>query len=105
MGVEFIKIGFGNVVSANRIVAICSPESAPVKRLVQEARQNGRLIDATYGRRTRSVIFTDSDHIILATIQSGTVLNRQQSEKQSRREPPATQNKAAKDKHRKKTEE
>lgn len=73
---KFINIGFGNIVLANRIIAIVSPESAPIKRLIQEAREKGILIDATYGRRTRAVIITDSDNIILSSIQPETVANR-----------------------------
>lgn len=73
---KLINIGFGNVVLANRIVVIVSPESAPIKRLIQESRDKGMLIDATYGRRTRAVIITDSDHIILSSIQPETVANR-----------------------------
>lgn len=76
MSVRLINIGFGNVVSANRIIAIVSPESAPIKRIIQEARDKGILIDATYGRRTRAVIVTDSDHIILSAIQPETVAQR-----------------------------
>lgn len=76
MGVELINIGFGNIVSANRIISIVSPESAPIKRLVQESRDRGILIDATYGRRTRAVIVTDSDHIILSSLQPETVAQR-----------------------------
>ena len=64
---KLINIGYGNVVLANRIVAIVSPESAPIKRIIQDARDKGSLIDATYGRRTRAVIITDSDHIILSS--------------------------------------
>ena len=75
-GIRLINIGFGNLVSANRLVAIISPESAPVKRTIQEARERGMLIDATYGRRTRAVIVTDSDHIILSAVQPETVANR-----------------------------
>jgi regulator of extracellular matrix RemA (YlzA/DUF370 family) len=74
--VKLINIGFGNIVSANRIVSIVSPESAPIKRLVQEARDRGMLIDATYGRRTRAVIITDSDHVVLSAVQPETVANR-----------------------------
>ncbi len=74
--VNLINIGFGNIVMANRIIAIVSPESAPIKRLIQEARERAALIDATYGRRTRAVIITDSDHIILSAIQPETVANR-----------------------------
>lgn len=73
---KLINIGFGNMISAGRLIAIISPESAPVKRIVQEARDNHRLIDATYGRRTRAVIITDSDHIILSAIQPETVAHR-----------------------------
>ncbi|MBE6797663.1 MAG: DUF370 domain-containing protein [Ruminococcaceae bacterium] len=73
---KLINIGFGNLVSANRMVAIVSPESAPIKRIVQEAKENGTLIDATHGRRTRAVIITDSDHVILTYLQSETVANR-----------------------------
>lgn len=76
MEIRLINIGFGNIVSANRIVAIVSPESAPIKRIVQEARDRGVLIDATYGRRTRAVIITDSDHVILSAVQPETVANR-----------------------------
>ena len=73
---KLINIGFGNMVSANRLVAIVSPESAPIKRIIQDARESGSLIDATYGRRTRAVIITDSDHIILSAVQPETVANR-----------------------------
>jgi extracellular matrix regulatory protein A len=74
--IHLINIGFGNIVSANRVVAIVSPESAPIKRIVNDAREQGKLIDATYGRRTRAVIITDSSHIILSSIQPETVANR-----------------------------
>ena len=73
---KLINIGFGNMVSANRLVAIVSPESAPIKRMVSEAKAKGNLIDATHGRRTRAVIITDSDHIILTYLQCETVANR-----------------------------
>ncbi len=73
---KLINIGFGNLVSANRIVSIVSPDSSPIKRIIQEAKENGTLIDATHGRRTRAVIITDSDHIILTYLQSETVANR-----------------------------
>ena len=76
MDIRLINIGFGNIVSANRMVAIVSPESAPIKRIVQEARDRGMLVDATYGRRTRAVIITDSDHIILSAVQPETVAHR-----------------------------
>ena len=73
---KLINIGFGNMVSANRLVAIVSPESAPIKRIIQDAKEKGMLIDATYGRRTRAVIITDSDHVILSVVQPETVANR-----------------------------
>ena len=73
---KLINIGFGNMVCANRLVAIVSPESAPIKRIIQDARDRGTLVDATYGRRTRAVIITDSDHVILSAVQPETVANR-----------------------------
>ncbi len=73
---KLINIGYGNMVSAGRVVAIVSPESAPIKRMIQDARDGGSLIDATYGRRTRAVIVADSGHIILSAIQPETVSNR-----------------------------
>ena len=73
---KLINIGFGNMVSANRLVAIVSPESAPIKRIIQDAKERGSLIDATNGRRTRAVIVTDSDHVILSAVQPETVANR-----------------------------
>lgn len=73
---RLINIGFGNMVSASRVIAIISPESAPVKRIIQEARDSRALVDATYGRRTRAVIITDSDHVILSSLQPETVANR-----------------------------
>ncbi len=73
---KLVNIGFGNMVSANRIIAIVSPESAPIKRIVQDAKERGTLIDATHGRRTRAVIIADSDHIILTYLQSETLANR-----------------------------
>ena len=73
---KLINIGFGNIISANRLVAIVSPESAPIKRIIQDARDRGMLIDATYGRRTRAVIIMDSDHIILSAVQPATVAHR-----------------------------
>lgn len=76
MEIRLINIGFGNIVSVNRIIAIVSPESAPIKRIIQEARDRGILIDATYGRRTRAVIITDSEHVILSAVQPETVANR-----------------------------
>ena len=73
---KLINIGFGNMVSAARLVAIVSPDSAPVKRIVQDAKERGSLIDATHGRRTRAVIVTDSEHVILSAVQPETVANR-----------------------------
>ena len=73
---KLINIGFGSMVSANRLIAIVSPESAPIKRIIQDARDKGLLIDATYGRRTRAVIVTDSDHVILSAVQPETIGNR-----------------------------
>jgi len=73
---KLINIGFGNMVSANRLVAIVSPESAPIKRIIQDVRDRGQLIDATYGRRTRAVIIMDSGHVILSAIQPETVAGR-----------------------------
>lgn len=77
-----INIGFGSIVAANRIVAIVGPESAPIKRMIQEARERSMLVDATYGRRTRAVIVTDSEHIILSAVQPETVAQRMESREQ-----------------------
>ena len=73
---KFISIGSGNMVSAGRVVAIVSPESAPIKRIIQDAKEQKRVIDVTCGRRTRSVIITDSEHIILSAIRAETISNR-----------------------------
>jgi len=73
---QLINIGFGNIVSAERIISIVSPESAPIKRIVQEAKDSKMAIDATYGRRTRSVIIMDSGHVILSAVQPETVAGR-----------------------------
>ena len=73
---KFINIGFGNMVSVSRIVAIACPDSAPIKRLVQDAKDDDRVIDVSCGRRTRAVIITDSDHVILSAIQAETITNR-----------------------------
>lgn len=86
---KLINIGFGNMVSANRVIAIVSPESAPIKRMIQEAKEQGTLIDATHGRRTRAVIFTDSDFIILTYLQTETVANRLNEEDASEVEDEA----------------
>lgn len=76
MYIKLVNIGFGNIVAANRIISIISPESAPIKRIIQEARDKGMLVDATYGRRTRAVVVVDSGHIILSAVQPETVANR-----------------------------
>ena len=73
---RLINIGFGNLVACERIVSVVSPDSAPIKRMVQDARDKGRLIDASYGRKSRAVIFTDSDHIILSALQPETINSR-----------------------------
>ncbi|MBL9044452.1 MAG: DUF370 domain-containing protein [Myxococcales bacterium] len=74
--VRLVNIGYGNAVVAERVVAIVSPESAPMKRFKEEARKAGRLIDGTQGRRTRSILITDSDHIVLSALQTETVAER-----------------------------
>ena len=76
---KLINIGFGTMISAGRLVAIVSPDSAPIKRMVQEARDRGTLIDATYGRRTRSVLIMDNDHLVLSALQPDTVASRLES--------------------------
>ncbi len=73
---KLINIGFGNMINANRLIAIVSPDSAPIKRIIQECKERGTLIDATQGRRTRAVIIMDSDHVILTYLQCETVANR-----------------------------
>lgn len=73
---KFINIGFGNMVAADRVITIVSPDSAPIKRLVQDAKDAGRVIDVSCGRRTRAVIVTDSEHVILSAIQAETIANR-----------------------------
>ena len=73
---KLINIGFGNMVSSSRILTIVSPESAPIKRIIQEAKDRGMLVDATYGRRTRAVIIMASDHVVLSAIQPVTVATR-----------------------------
>ena len=76
MAVKLVNIGYGSIVSASRVISIVSPESAPIKRMIQEAREKNKLIDATYGRKTRAVIITDSEHVILSGMQPETVANR-----------------------------
>ena len=80
---KLINIGFGNMVSAGRLIAIVSPDSAPIKRMVQEARDRGVLIDATYGRRTRAVLIMDHDHLVLSALQTETVANRLAGEREA----------------------
>lgn len=79
MSLKLINIGFGNIVSASRVIAIVAPDAAPVKRIVQDARERGLLIDATCGRRTRAVVVTDSQHIILSAVQPETIAHRLES--------------------------
>ena len=76
MDIRLINIGYGNFISSSRIIAIIGPESAPVKRIIQEAKEERRLIDATYGRRTRAVIITDSGHVVLCAVQPETIAHR-----------------------------
>ena len=76
MDIKLINIGFGNIVSAGRIIAVVSTDSAPIKRIIQEARDSERLIDASYGRRTRSVVIMDSDHVVLSAVQPETIAHR-----------------------------
>ncbi|MBP0007106.1 MULTISPECIES: extracellular matrix/biofilm regulator RemA [unclassified Roseofilum] len=82
--VQLINIGFGNIIHANRVIAIVTPESAPIKRAIAECRDRGQLIDATYGRRTRAVIIMDSGHVVLSAIQPETVSHRLMSQKGNR---------------------
>ena len=83
---KLINIGFGNMISAGRLIAIVSPDSAPIKRMVQEARERGVLIDASYGRRTRAVLVMDNDHLVLSALQPETVANRVAGEKDTEEE-------------------
>ena len=83
---KLINIGFGSMVSQERLVAIVSPDSAPIKRMVQETRERGMLIDATYGRRTRAVLIMDNDHLVLSALQPETVANRAAGEKDNAEE-------------------
>ena len=84
---KFISIGYGNLVASERVVALVSPESAPVKRLIQDAKEQGRVIDVSCGRRTRAVIITDSEHVILSAIQSETIANRLDTDTEDETEP------------------
>ena len=80
---KLVNIGFGNMISAQRLVAIVSPDSAPVKRMIQEGRERGILIDATYGRRTRAVLVMDNDHLVLSALQPETVASRLNGEEKA----------------------
>ena len=80
---KFINIGFGNMVAVDRMVALVSPDSAPIKRLIQDAKDEGRTIDVTCGRRTRAVIITDSEHVILSAIQAETIAGRLENDESS----------------------
>lgn len=95
METRLINIGFGNIVAANRIIAIVSPDSAPIKRIIQEARDKGILIDATYGRRTRAVVITDSGHVVLSAVQPETVAHRFTSREPGVEEPMAEEEREA----------
>ena len=83
---KLVNIGFGNMISAQRLVAIVSPDSAPVKRMIQEGRERGILIDATYGRRTRAVLVMDNDHLVLSALQPETVASRLNGEERDEEE-------------------
>lgn len=83
---KLVNIGFGNMISAQRLVAIVSPDSAPVKRMIQEGRERGILIDATYGRRTRAVLVMDNDHLVLSALQPETVAGRLNGEERDEEE-------------------
>ena len=76
MPLKLINIGFGNIVSANRVVAIVGPDAAPVKRMIQDAKDSGRVIDVTCGRRTRAVLVVDSEHLVLSAVQPETIAHR-----------------------------
>lgn len=80
---KLINIGFGNMISSSRLISIVSPESAPIKRIISEAREKGLLIDATYGRKTRAVVIMDSGHVVLSSIALGTISERALEEEQS----------------------
>ena len=86
---KLVNIGFGSMVAAGRVLAIVAPDSAPIKRMVQEARDRGVLIDATYGRRTRAVLIMDNDHLVLSALQPETVSNRLAGEKDGGEEEEA----------------
>lgn len=83
---KLVNIGFGNMIAAERVIAVVSPESAPIKRIIREAEDRSSLINATYGRRTRAVIITDSEHIILSALQPETISGRLSGETEDRNE-------------------
>ena len=83
---KLINIGFASLVSAERLVAVVSPDSAPIKRMVQEARERGALVDASYGRRTRAVLLMDNDHLVLSALQPETIAGRIEEDGRAGRE-------------------
>lgn len=89
---QLLNIGYGNMVSADRILAIVSPDSAPIKRMIQESRDQGRLIDATYGRKTRAVLIADTDHVILSALPPETISGRLEGREVSKEEEEADEN-------------
>lgn len=86
MSNKIINIGFGNIVLSDRVITVLSPDSAPIKRLVQDSKERGKVVDATYGRKTRSVIITDCDYIVLSAIQPETISQRFDSQKKDKEE-------------------
>ena len=76
MDIKLVNVGYGNYVSGERMIAVVSPESAPIKRTIQEAKEERRLIDATFGKKTRAVIITDSDHLILSALTTERIMRR-----------------------------
>ena len=84
-----LNIGYGNMVSARRVIAVVSPDSAPIKRMVQESRERGSLIDATYGRRTRAVLITDTDHVVLSALTPETISLRMEGKATDKEEEDA----------------
>lgn len=88
MDIKLINIGFGNIVAASRVIAVVSPDSAPIKRIIQEARDSEHLIDASYGRRTRSAIIMDSDHVVLSAVQPETIAHRMMCETDEAKQEP-----------------
>ena len=81
---KLINIGFGSMIAARRVLAIVAPDSAPIKRVVQEAKERGMLIDASYGRKTQSVVLMDTDHVILSALDTDTLASRWQSEEEEK---------------------